>query len=426
MVQKPKGTYDIYGDKSLERLYFRKLVSALMDKYNAKYFETPIFESSELFHRGVGETTDIVSKETYDFKDRGNRMLTLRPEGTAGIVRCFIENKLYAKSLPLKAWYMGPMFRYERPQAGRHRQFYQFGFESFGSFDPMMDAEVIGIVTNLFKLLGLKNVSVNINSLGDKESRENYRNALIEYFKPHLDDLCDDCKSRFEKNPLRILDCKIDGDKDIMKGAPKIIDYLNEESKNHFDNVLKYLSALKIDYKVNPNIVRGLDYYTHTVFEVVADIKDFGSQNVLAGGGRYNNLVENIGGPSIPGVGFAVGLERLFLALEKENIDIREINKPDIYIFPASSKQKEYVLSLANYLRLAGFDVENDYDGKNFKNNFKTADRLGAKFLIIIGEDEVKNKILTVKNNHTKEEYKVDMDNIIEFLDKKIGDDHED
>ena len=249
---------------------------------------------------------------------------------------------------------------------------------------------------------------------------------MIEYFKPHLDDLCDDCKSRFEKNPLRILDCKIDGDKDIMKGAPKIIDYLNEESKNHFDNVLKYLSALKIDYKVNPNIVRGLDYYTHTVFEVVADIKDFGSQNVLAGGGRYNNLVENIGGPSIPGFGFAVGLERLFLALEKENIDIREINKPDIYIFPASSKQKEYVLSLANYLRLAGFDVENDYDGKNFKNNFKTADRLGAKFLIIIGEDEVKNKILTVKNNHTKEEYKVDMDNIIEFLDKKIGDDHED
>ena len=207
MLQKPKGTYDIYGDKALTYLYFRKLVEALMDKYNAKYFETPIFESSELFHRGVGETTDIVSKETYDFKDRGDRDLTLRPEGTAGIVRCFIENKLYAENLPLKAWYLGPMFRYERPQAGRYREFYQFGFEAFGSSDAMMDAEVIGIVCNLFKILGLKGVSVNINTLGDKESRENYRKALLDYFKPYLNDLCDDCRRRYEKNPLRILDC---------------------------------------------------------------------------------------------------------------------------------------------------------------------------------------------------------------------------
>ena len=425
MLQKPKGTYDIYGDRALEQLYFKKLVEALMDKYNAKYFETPIFESSELFHRGVGETTDIVSKETYDFKDRGDRNLTLRPEGTAGIVRCFIENKLYAESLPLKAWYLGPMFRYERPQAGRYREFYQFGFEAFGSADPMMDAEVIGIACNLFKILGLKGVSVNVNTLGDKESRENYRQALLDYFKPYLNDLCEDCQRRYEKNPLRILDCKVDGDKDIMKSAPKMTDYLNEDSKEHFEKVQEYLEAMGIDYKVNSNIVRGLDYYTHTVFEVVADIEGFGAQNVLAGGGRYDHLVENIGGPSVPGVGFAVGLERLFLALEAEKIDIREIVCPDVYIFSAAGEQKPYVLSVANDLRMSGFNVEIDYNSRNFKSNFKQADKMNVKYIIIIGEEEVNSKILTVKNNETKEEYKVKLDELIEFLDEKLGEEDE-
>ena len=425
MLQKPKGTYDIYGDRALEQLYFKKLVEALMDKYNAKYFETPIFESSELFHRGVGETTDIVSKETYDFKDRGDRNLTLRPEGTAGIVRCFIENKLYAENLPLKAWYLGPMFRYERPQAGRYREFYQFGFEAFGSADPMMDAEVIGIACNLFKILGLKGVSVNVNTLGDKESRENYRQALLDYFKPYLNDLCEDCQRRYEKNPLRILDCKVDGDKDIMKSAPKMTDYLNEESKKYFEKVQEYLEAMGIDYKVNSNIVRGLDYYTHTVFEVVADIEGFGAQNVLAGGGRYDHLVENIGGPSVPGVGFAVGLERLFLALQAEKIDIREIVCPDVYIFSAADEQKSYVLSVANDLRMSGFNVEIDYNSRNFKSNFKQADKMNVKYIIIIGEEEVNSKILTVKNNETKEEYKVKLDELIEFLDEKLGEEDE-
>ncbi len=426
MLQKPKGTYDIYGDKALTYLYFRKLVEALMDKYNAKYFETPIFESSELFHRGVGETTDIVSKETYDFKDRGDRNITLRPEGTAGIVRSFIENKLYAENLPLKAWYLGPMFRYERPQAGRYREFYQFGFEAFGSSDAMMDAEVIGIVCNLFKILGLKGVSVNINTLGDKESRENYRKALLDYFKPYLNDLCDDCRRRYEKNPLRILDCKVDSSNEIMKNAPKMTDYLNEESREHFDKVKEYLDAMGINYKVNPSIVRGLDYYTHTVFEVQADIEGFGSQNTLAAGGRYDHLVEFVGGPSVPGVGFAVGLERLFLALDAENIDIREIICPDVYIFSADDEQKPYVLSLSNDLRLAGFNVEIDYNGKNFKSNFKQADKVNARYIIIIGEEEVESKLLTVKNNETKEEYKVKLDKIIEFLDEKLGEEHED
>ena len=426
MIQKPKGTYDIYGDKAIEVLYLKKLIEALMDKYNASYFETPIFESSELFHRGVGETTDIVSKETYDFKDRGDRNLTLRPEGTAGIVRSFIENKLYADSLPLKAWYFGPMFRYERPQAGRYREFYQFGFEAFGSNDPMMDAEVIGIIVNLFNILGLKGIKVNINTLGDKESRENYRKALLDYFKPYLNDLCEDCKKRYEKNPLRILDCKVDKENEIMKNAPKMVDYLNEESKNHFEKVKEYLDALNIDYTINSNIVRGLDYYTHTVFEVEADIKGFGSQNVLAAGGRYDHLVEFIGGPSVPGVGFALGLERLLLALEKEGIDIKEKEPLDIYIFGASKEEKKYILSLGNTLRMNGFNVEIDYNNKSFKSNFKKADSLLAKYIIIIGEEEVKSKIITVKNNKTKEEYKVKLDNLIEFLDEKLGDDDED
>ena len=426
MLQKPKGTYDIYGKRSLMMNYLKEVFSNLIDKYNASYFETPMFESSELFHRGVGETTDIVSKETYDFKDRGDRNMTLRPEGTAGIVRSFIENKLYAESLPLKAWYMGPMFRYERPQAGRYREFYQIGFECFGTYDPMMDAEVISIVYNFFNLLGLKGVKVNINTLGDKESREMYHKALMDYFKPYLNELCDDCNRRFEKNPLRILDCKVDADKEFMKCAPRMTDYLNEVSKEHFSLVQKYLDAMNIAYEVNSNIVRGLDYYTHTVFEVVADIKNFGSQNVLAGGGRYNNLVENIGGPSVPGVGFAIGVERLLLALEYEGLDNIEFNPVDVYIFGASDNEKEYIMKLANDLRGSGFKIDVDYESKSFKNNFKRADKLKSKFVIIIGEEEVKTKVLTVKNNKAKEEYKVSIDELVKFLDEKLGDFDED
>ena len=422
MIQKPKGTYDILGNESGEILYLKKLIESLMDKYNYKYYKTPTFESSELFHRGVGETTDIVNKETYDFKDRGNRDMTLRPEGTAGIVRCFIENKLYALGKPLKAWYLGSMFRYERPQAGRNREFMQFGVEAFGSNDPMLDAEVISIIVNLFKLLGLKGIKVNINSLGDRESRENYRKALLEYFKPYLNNLCDDCRNRYEKNPLRILDCKVDSKKEIMKNAPKLTDYLNEESKRHFEMVQKYLDSMDIEYVVNPNIVRGLDYYTHTVFEVEADIKNFGSQNVLGAGGRYDHLVETIGGPSTPGVGFAIGIERLLLALKAEGIDINEEKELDVYAFSTSSNEKPYLINTVNMLRMNGFNVEADFMDRNIKNNFKHADKLKAKFIIIIGSDEVENNIITIKNNTTKEEFKVKKDNIVEFLDSKMGD----
>lgn len=420
MIQKAKGTYDIYGEYGKKLLYVRELIEGLMEKYNYEYIQTPIFESSSLFHRSVGETSDIVTKETYDFKDRKDRPLTLRPEGTAGIVRSFIENKMYAKSMPVKVWYQGSMFRYERPQTGRNREFTQFGLEVFGTSDPMADAEVISIAVNLFKLLGLKGIKVNINSLGDTESRENYRNALIKYFEPHIDELCSDCKERFKKNPLRILDCKVDAQKDIMKNAPKTIDYLNEESKEHFSKVQKYLSSIGIDFVVNTNIVRGLDYYTHTVFEVEADVEGFGAQNVLGAGGRYNNLVKALDGPDTCGVGFALGMERLMLALDYEKINLPIINNIDCYVIPMDDTVKDYAYNIVTNLRLNGFITDTDYNSKKLQNNFKSADRMNAKFIIIIGEEEKNSGILTIKNNETKEEFKVKFDDVIDFLDENL------
>lgn len=424
MIQKPKGTYDVINGNKI--IVIENILQELMDKYNYEYFRTPIFEASELFHRSVGETSDIVTKETYDFKDRAERNLTLRPEGTAGIIRSFIENKLYGNhSVPVKAWYYGPMFRYERPQSGRFREFYQFGVEVLGSNDAITDAEVISIPVNFYKILGLKNVKVNLNTLGDNESRNNYRNALLEYFKPYLDELCEDCQERYNKNPLRILDCKVDANNEIMKNAPKITSYLNEESKNYFENVKKYLQALDIEYEVNPNIVRGLDYYTHTVFEVTAEIKDFGSQNVLCAGGRYDNLVKNLNGPETPGVGFALGMERLFNALEAEKINLVEEEGIDVYISYMSENEKAKALRLCMDLRLNGFKVEIDYMNRSLKSNFKQADHLNSKFIIIIGEEEINNNFVTIKNNKTKEEQKVELEYLIYYLDEMLSNNHE-
>ena len=422
MIQKPKGTYDVYNENSVKIKYILKLIDSLMDKYNYKYTRTPIFESSNLFHRGVGESSDIVRKETYDFKDRGDRNVTLRPEGTAGVVRSFIENKRYAESnIPVKSWYYGPMYRYERPQSGRFREFYQFGVEAFGSSDPMIDAEVISIPVNLYKLLGLKNVKVNINSLGNLNTRLKYKEALLKHFKPYLNDLCDDCKERYEKNPLRILDCKVDNNLECMKNAPKIIDYLDSESQEHFNKVQEYLDSMEIEYTINPNLVRGLDYYTDTVFEVEAEIENFGSNNVLCGGGRYNNLVKELEGPDTPAVGFALGFERLLSALEAEKIEFKE-DSLDIYIIPMSEKEKKYSISLCSSLRMNGFNTEIDYMSRNIKSNFKQADRLNSKYIIIIGEEEVNSNMLTIKDNNTKEEYKIERQEIIDFLDSKIDD----
>jgi histidyl-tRNA synthetase len=421
MLQKPKGTYDVYGTYGKNLLYVEDTIKKLIRNYNYDYIRTPHFEASELFHRTVGEDTDIVSKETYDFLDRGNRQMTLRPEGTAGVVRSLIENKLYAeKPLPIKVWYYGSMFRYERPQAGRFREFTQFGVEAFGSKSPMLDAEVISIPVNLYKSLGLKGLKVKINALGDSESRNKYKEALKEYFKPYLADLGSDCKVRYEKNILRILDCKVDRDMDIFKTIPKISSYLNEESINYFNDVKAYLETMNFAYEVDENLVRGLDYYTGMVFEISADIASFGSNNVLCGGGRYDKLVGNLGGPDMEGVGFGIGVERLMLALEAENLMPDLDDGTDIYIIPLSTNQNKYALALNNLFRNNNLKSEIDYLERSIKANFKQADKLKAKFVLLIGEEEEKTSVLTLKNNLTQEEYKVEKSNVLDFVSERI------
>jgi len=420
MITKQKGTNDILGIDAKKRKYVCDVIDAICEKYNYTYIETPIFEASELFHRSVGETSDIVTKETYDFVDRGNRNITLRPEGTAGVVRSFIENKLYGNmSEPVKVYYNGPMFRYERPQSGRMRQFTQFGIELIGSDDVMSDAEVISLVYNTYKMLGI-NIKIHINSLGDNESRNNYREALIEYFKPNIDNLCEDCKNRLEKNPLRILDCKFDAENTILKNAPKTIDYLNEESKNRFEKLQEYLDLMEIDYEINTKLVRGLDYYNHTVFEVIGDIPEFGAQSVLGGGGRYNGLVEQLGGPSIPAVGFAMGLDRTILAMESLGVNFRFKDNIDIFIMYGNDEEKETASYLLQDLRMNGYICETDYMNKSFKNQFKSADRFNAKYLIILNSEDIKNFQVKVKDNETKEEELVNINDLVDHLDMKF------
>lgn len=420
MITKPKGTYDVIGTDAKKRKYVCDVIDAICEKYNYTYIETPIFESSELFHRSVGETSDIVTKETYDFIDRGNRNITLRPEGTAGVVRSFIENKMYGNmSEPIKVYYNGPMFRYERPQSGRTRQFTQFGIELIGTDDVMSDAEIISLVYNTYKLLGI-NIKIQINSLGDTESRDNYRKALIEYFKPHMNELCEDCNNRLEKNPLRILDCKIDAESELMKNAPKTLDYLNKSSKERFEKLQEYLELMEIDYEVNTKLVRGLDYYNHTVFEVIGDIPEFGSQNVLGGGGRYNGLVEQLGGPSIPAVGFAMGLDRTILAMETLGINFNIKDSIDIFIMYGNEEEKETATYLLQDLRMNGFICETDYMGKSFKNQFKSADRFNSRYLIILKSEDLANYQVMLKDNETKEEELVNINDLIDHLDMKF------
>ncbi len=418
MIVKPKGTHDLFGEEVKYWQYVSRVVDEVMERYNYGFIRTPIFESTELFHRGVGDTTDIVSKETYDFVDRGERNMTLRPEGTAGVVRSFIENKMYGDATqPVKLYYNGTMYRYERPQSGRDRELTQFGVEVLGSSDPAIDAEVISLAVNIFKLLGLKGVKVKINSLGDTESRNNYRDALIKYFKPHIKDLCEDCQERLEKNPLRILDCKVDADSEILKEAPVMLDYLNEESKNRFEDVQNYLDVLDIDYEVDPRIVRGLDYYSHTVFEIEATVKDFGANNVLAGGGRYDTMVSNLGGPETPGIGFACGLGRLVMALQKEEVNVPINNELDAFILYCADTEKEYAMALCQDLRLNGLRVETEYMGRGLKGQFKQADRLNAKYLVILNDEDLVGGEMQVKDNRTKETVMVKEAEIDDYLD---------
>jgi len=413
MITKQKGTYDIYGVEAKKRAYVNDVLNRLCEKYNYGYIETPVFEASELFHRGVGESTDMVKKETYDFKDRGDRNITLRPEGTAGVVRWFIENKLYgAMSEAVKVYYNMKMYRYERPQSGRNREFTQWGFECFGSDDVIADAEVISLAYNAYRLLGLDDVTIELNTLGDQESRDNYRKALVEYFTPVIGELCEDCQDRLERNPLRILDCKVDADNPILKNAPKTIDYLNKESLERFNKLKELLDLMDIKYEVNTNLVRGLDYYNHTVFEVVLN-----GSYALGGGGRYNGLVETLGGPSIPAVGFAMGYDRTILAMEENGVNIPINDSVDVTLLYVSDSEKETAAYLAQELRLNSFITEVDLLGKSLKAQFKSVDRWNSKYLIVLNDEDLAKNEVVLKDNVTKEEKRIKMNEIVEYLD---------
>ncbi len=416
MITKPKGTMDLVGKDALLYTYISHVVSNMMTSYNYELIRTPLFENSELFHRSVGKSSDIVRKETYDFQDKGERNLTLRPEGTAGIVRSFIENKMYASPDTKKFYYNGTMYRYERPQTGRMREFTQFGVEVLGSNDPIIDAEVISLQYRILEELHISDLQVNINSLGDEESRLKYREALVKYLEPHKDELCPDCQERLKINPLRCLDCKIDGEKDVIKKAPKTIDYLNEDSKKRFNKVLEYLDLLEVDYEVNPSIVRGLDYYDHTVFEIVSLSNVSNEHSVLGAGGRYNKLIKELDGPDSYGIGFACGVERIIEILK--TIDLYNNLEPqiDCFVMYVSEEEKLHALTITQNLRLNGVICETDSQNKGLKGQFKEADRLNSKYLIILNNEDLKKGLVNVKDNATKEEEKIDIDEIVEYI----------
>ncbi len=413
-----KGTYDVLPKDVAKWQSLEALLRQVFKRYHITEMRTPIMEHSAVFHR-KNEHSDMVTKETYNFKDRSQRDLTLRPEGTAGIIRSYVEHKLYATQELEKVYYIGPNFRYERPQKGRFRQFYQFGVEAIGAVDAALDAEMIMLAYDMFKALGLKGVKVKINSLGNSSSRATYQEALIAHLEPHQDDLCQDCKQRLHKNPLRILDCKIDHKHPAVRTAPTPFDYLDNESKEYFADVQLYLNQANIDYEIDKRMVRGLDYYSHTVFEIEADIKGFGAQNVLGGGGRYQNLIKELGGPDLGGVGFACGMERVLDALEMEGIKLASDDHLDAFIISFGNESKSVATTLLHELRLADLSVDMNYTGKSFKAQLKQALRLNASYLIILGDDEVKQGVTGIKNTKTQHQVNVKLSEVVDYMLKR-------
>lgn len=398
-IQKPKGTQDLLPGEVEKWQYLESKARDLCQRFNYKEIRSPIFEDTELFIRGVGETTDIVGKEMYTFLDKGDRSMTLRPEGTAGVVRAYVENKLYGIPDLTKLYYVGPMFRYEQPQAGRFRQFHQFGIEAFGSVDPSIDAEVVALGYTFYKEIGLKEVTVEINSVGTPAVRTVYREKLQEFFTPVKHLLCKDCQSRFDRNPMRILDCKVD--QKYGEGAPEILDYLDEECTSHFALVQEHLTAMEIPYRINPRLVRGLDYYTHTAFEYKA--AGIGAIDTIGGGGRYNGLVEQIGGHGTdqPGVGLGLGLERILLVLQAQGVEIPKPEPLDVYLIGLGDAAEKEVTKLLHQLRVQGLKAEKDYQGRKMKAQMKSADRFQATYVAILGDDELVRGEITLKKMDT-------------------------
>jgi histidyl-tRNA synthetase len=402
----PKGTKDILPGSAYKWHFVEKIMKEIAATYGCREIRTPIFEHTDLFKRGVGETTDVVQKEMYTFEDKGGRSITLKPEGTAPSVRAFVESSLYSEAQPTKMFYFTPAFRYEKMQKGRLRQHHQFGVEVFGSKEPSVDAEVISIVMDVYKRLGVEGIELNINSIGCPNCRKKYNEALIKFLSSRKEELCPTCLTRLDKNPLRILDCKVDSCKETVKGAPVILDYICEECSDHFESLKTYLTAMGIEYVINSQVVRGLDYYSKTIFEIMD--KGF----TLCGGGRYDNLIEEIGGPSMPAIGFGMGMERLLLTLEEKGIAIPEETYMDLYVGSMGEDGKVEAIKVIHTLRRKGIKCECDHMGRSVKAQMKFANKIGARYTMIFGEDEVKNRSAKLKRMRDGETTEVSLDNI--------------
>lgn len=396
ITKAPKGTADVLPSESYKWHYIENEIRKICEEFCIKEVRTPVFEHTELFERGVGETTDVVGKEMYTFNDKGGRSITLRPEGTASAARAYIEHGLFNEPQPIKMYYLIKCYRYEKPQAGRYREFSQFGIEVYGSQEPTVDAEIMALPMLLYKRLGLKNLRLSINSIGCPECRKEYNKKLKEYLKENYDNLCETCRERYEKNPMRIIDCKSPICKDIVKGAPRLLDSICDDCRDHFEKVKKNLEVMGIEYEINPNIVRGLDYYTKTVFEIIADNKN--SNSTICGGGRYDGLVEQLGGNPMPGIGFALGMERLLLTMEEQGIEIPGADAVDIYIGNIGEESGLFAQSLVMQLRALGVKAEKDHLGKSVKAQMKYADKIKARYSLIIGDSEIESGTARLKN----------------------------
>jgi len=412
-IQAIRGVKDIMPDEIEKWRWVENKANQVFTRYGFKEIRLPIFEKTKLFSRGIGETTDIVEKEMYTFEDRGGEKVTLRPEGTASVVRAFIEHKMYTTQTVQKFYYLGPMFRYERPQAGRFRQFYQIGVEAMGSHDPSIDAEVMIMLMEFFNVLGLNQFELQINSLGCNKCRPEYRETLKKTITNHLADLCENCNKRYQKNPLRVLDCKVERDIEIASRLPKITDHICNECECHFEKVQALLRETQIPYSINSNLVRGLDYYTHTAFEVTS--RELGAQNAISGGGRYNTLVEEFEGPPTPCFGFALGLERLISLVPFDKMANIERN-PDVFVVSLGEEAKLKVFNLVHQLRSGGISVERDYDGGSIKSQMRKANRSGSSFALIIGENEIKSGTYQLKNMQDGKQSNITADSCVEEI----------
>ncbi len=419
IIKAPKGTMDVIPENSYKWQYIEQKMREITREFGVYEIRTPVFEHTELFARGVGDTTDVVEKEMYTFNDKGDRSITLRPEGTAGAVRLFIEHGLFNNPMPIKTYYLTSCYRYEKPQAGRMREFHQFGIEYFGSGAPSADAEIMELALTLYDRLGLKGLSLNINSIGCPKCRSEYNKKLKEYLQNNYDNLCDTCKSRFDRNPMRILDCKSNICKDIVKDAPLLIDHICDECSDHFEQVKKYLEAVGIKYSVDPYIVRGLDYYTKTVFEIIAQNKN--SNNTICGGGRYDRLVEELGGNATPACGFALGMERLLLTMEEQGIQIPNNSNVKLYIGNIGADNGIYAHKLAHELRVGGISVETDHLGKSVKAQLKYANKINAEYTIVLGDDEISTNQCKIKNMSDGSEtaLQIDAKSIIDHINQE-------